>query len=98
MGVFSASLEIDARDIKVVLPRYYVLQKRHPTRIGVPSRGSCFPRKTGTSKSYGVRVGLEKAVVFGSAFLAGTFVFREKHAVEKAVSLGSAFLAGAVLF
>ena len=25
--VFSASLEIDAQDIKVVVPRYYVLQK-----------------------------------------------------------------------
>ena len=43
--VFSASLEIDAQDIKVALPRYYVLQKRHPTRIGVPSRGSCFSKK-----------------------------------------------------
>ena len=82
----------------MVLPRYYVLPKIHPTRIGVPSRGFCFPRKTCTSKSCGVRVGLGKAVVFGSAFLAGAVVFEEKHAQTEAMSLGSAFLAGAFLF
>ena len=86
------------QDIKLVLPRYDVLQKRHATRIGVPSRGSCFLKKTRTSKSCGVRVGLGKAVVFGSAFLARAVVFEEKHAQTEAMSLGSAFLAGAFVF
>ena len=57
VDVFSASLEIDAQDIKVVLLRYHVLQKNHPTRIGVPSRGSCF--------LWGKHE-LKKAVVFGA--------------------------------
>ena len=49
-------------------------------------------------KNCGVRVGLGKAVVFGSAFLAGAVVFEEKHAQTEAMSLGSAFLAGAFVF
>ena len=56
--VFSASLEIDAQDIKVVLPRYYVLQK--DIRLG-----SAF--LAGALVFLGKHE-LQKAVVFGSGW------------------------------
>ena len=39
-----------------------------------------------------------QAIRLGSAFLAGAFVFWEKHDLEIVVRLGSAFLAGAFVF
>ena len=60
----------------------------YPSRISVPSRGSCFLGKHD----------LENVVRLGSAFLAGAFVFWEKHDLEIVVRLGSAFLAGAFVF
>ena len=58
VDVFSASLEIDAQDIKVVLPRYYVLQK--DIRLG-----SAF--LAGALVFLGKHE-LQKAVVFGSGW------------------------------
>ena len=71
--VFSASLEIDAQDIKVVLPRYYVLRK--DIRLGSAFLAGALVVSGKTLNCSAVRVGLKKAVVFVSAFLAGALVF-----------------------
>ena len=44
------------------------------------------------------QVGQTQAIRLGSAFLAGAFLFWEKHDLEKVVRLGTAFLAGAFVF
>ena len=46
---------------------------RYPSRISVPSRGLCFLGQND----------LETVVRLGSAFLAGAFVFWQKHDLEK---------------
>ena len=62
-------------------PAERVLQlehKRYPSRISVPSRGFCFLGKHD----------LAKAVVFGSAFLAGALVFSAKPAKNVVFGVG----------
>ena len=60
----------------------------YPSRISVPSRGLCFLETCD----------LKQIVVFGSAFLAGAFIFWENHDLKEAVVFGSAFLARAFDF
>ena len=71
----------------------HVQRKSYVSRVAVPSRGSCFPRKKACpGKGDPSRIGVPSR---GSCFLGKTV---QKHVQKRTMSLGSAFLARAFVF